>query len=279
MTIGTATTVDEAVAVRRRAEEGRRIAAQTRGRTLIATSQFGARLWAQFLGVDIDDVHVVYPFAEPCFARQVRPASDPAIVRILYAGRLSPEKGIYTFLEMLHYGVLPLSLKHSSQVDREQWSYDLRRLSEGKIADVVRDMVRSDRFQDVHDVSSERTAIGGGSIGSGPLPRAGRGRVEQVPAAPQRLSQAIGEGFDHDCAVVVVGGLEAGDVLINPDAGRDSEHADPVLLATGVDADSLVAEGFEALCDDARAIAALIREGGSEGIEEYLETKYVAMKL
>ncbi len=48
---------------------------------------------------------------------------------------------------------------NSNQVDREQWSYDLRRLEEGKIADVVRDMVRSDRFQDVHDVSSERTAI------------------------------------------------------------------------------------------------------------------------
>lgn len=48
---------------------------------------------------------------------------------------------------------------NSSQVDREQWNYDLRRLSEGKIADVVRDMVRSDRFQDVHDVSAERTAI------------------------------------------------------------------------------------------------------------------------
>jgi len=48
---------------------------------------------------------------------------------------------------------------NSNQVDREQWTYDLRRLSEGKIADVVRDMVRSDRFQDVHDVSSERTAI------------------------------------------------------------------------------------------------------------------------
>ena len=48
---------------------------------------------------------------------------------------------------------------NSSQVDRDQWSYDLRRLNEGRIADVVRDMVRSDRFQDVHDVSSERTAI------------------------------------------------------------------------------------------------------------------------
>lgn len=48
---------------------------------------------------------------------------------------------------------------NSNQVDREQWSHDLRRLSEGKITDVVRDMVRSDRFQDFHDVSSERTAI------------------------------------------------------------------------------------------------------------------------
>src|SRR5215213_5865076 len=48
---------------------------------------------------------------------------------------------------------------NANQVDREQWSNDLRRLEEGKIADVVRDMVRSDRFQDVHDVSGERTAI------------------------------------------------------------------------------------------------------------------------
>jgi hypothetical protein len=48
---------------------------------------------------------------------------------------------------------------NANQVDREQWSYDLHRLEEGKVADVVRDMVRSDRFQDVHDVNGERTAI------------------------------------------------------------------------------------------------------------------------
>jgi hypothetical protein len=59
-------------------------------------------------------------------------------------------------LTALYRNLLNMS---SNQVDREQWSYDLRRLEEGKIADVVRDMVRSDRFQDVHDVSSERTAI------------------------------------------------------------------------------------------------------------------------
>lgn len=82
--------------------EIRRVAAQTRGRTLIATSRFGAQLWARFLGIDVSEVRVVYPFAEPCFAAQVRPDSDAAAIRVLYAGRLSPEKGIYTFLEMLH---------------------------------------------------------------------------------------------------------------------------------------------------------------------------------
>jgi glycosyltransferase involved in cell wall biosynthesis len=93
-----------------RAEEGRRVAAQTHGRTLIATSQFGAKLWAKFLGADTDDIHVVYPFAEPCFAEQSRPERDPSTVRILYAGRLSPEKGIYTFLEMLHSDLIAPNL-------------------------------------------------------------------------------------------------------------------------------------------------------------------------
>jgi D-inositol-3-phosphate glycosyltransferase len=82
--------------------ERRRLAPQTRGRTLIATSQFGAKLWSDFLGVDAGTVHVVYPFAEPCFADQIRPFRESSTIRILYAGRLSPEKGIYTFLEMLH---------------------------------------------------------------------------------------------------------------------------------------------------------------------------------
>jgi D-inositol-3-phosphate glycosyltransferase len=89
--------------------ERRRLAAQTRGRTLIATSRFGAQLWSAFLGIDACAVRVVYPFAEPCFAKQVRPGSDSAAIRILYAGRLSPEKGIYTFLEMLHNDIVVAS--------------------------------------------------------------------------------------------------------------------------------------------------------------------------
>ena len=85
-----------------RADERRRVIAQTRDRALIATSQFAAELWSRFLDVDIDTIAVVYPFAEPGFGLARRPARKPATTRILYAGRLSPEKGIYTLLAMLH---------------------------------------------------------------------------------------------------------------------------------------------------------------------------------
>jgi D-inositol-3-phosphate glycosyltransferase len=76
--------------------------ARTRDRGLIATSRFAAELWAEFLEVDVATIRVVYPFAEPCFGAQARTATDAEEIRILYAGRLSPEKGIYTFLAMLH---------------------------------------------------------------------------------------------------------------------------------------------------------------------------------
>jgi D-inositol-3-phosphate glycosyltransferase len=74
----------------------------TRDRILIATSKYAAGLWAQFLDVDVATVHVVHPFAEPAFSRQPRPDRTPDRRRVLYAGRLSPEKGIYTLLSMLH---------------------------------------------------------------------------------------------------------------------------------------------------------------------------------
>ena len=82
--------------------ERARVTARTHGRTLIATSQFAAQLWSTFLAVDLIDVHVVYPFAEPCFAEEPRPAATPGIARVLFAGRLSPEKGVFTLLSMLH---------------------------------------------------------------------------------------------------------------------------------------------------------------------------------
>ena len=78
----------------------------TRERSLIATSRYAARLWADFLDVDVATIAVVYPFAERIFAAQPRAARDPSTTRILYAGRLSPEKGIYTLLEMLHVDLI-----------------------------------------------------------------------------------------------------------------------------------------------------------------------------
>ena len=76
------------------------VAAATRDRTLIATSRYAAGLWGGFLDVAVEDIHVVYPFAEPVFATHDRPAHVGR--RVLYAGRLTPEKGIYTLLSMLH---------------------------------------------------------------------------------------------------------------------------------------------------------------------------------
>ncbi|MEU0315658.1 glycosyltransferase family 4 protein [Nocardioides sp. NPDC006273] len=78
-----------------------RIAATMQDRSLIATSRFAAGLWAEFLDVDVDTISIVYPYAELCFSTEVRPPAGDAEIRILYAGRLSPEKGIYTLLAML----------------------------------------------------------------------------------------------------------------------------------------------------------------------------------
>ncbi|MFD1825570.1 MULTISPECIES: glycosyltransferase family 4 protein [Mumia] len=78
----------------------------TRDLTLIATSQYAAALWAHFLDVDVATISVVYPFAEPCFANEPRPVNMTGKTRILFAGRLSPEKGVYTLLSMLHIDVI-----------------------------------------------------------------------------------------------------------------------------------------------------------------------------
>lgn len=79
------------------------------GRTLITTSRYAAQLWAAYLDRSVDTVHIAYPFAEPCFATQERPPKPPLVTRILFAGRLSAQKGIYTFLEMLHMDSLKLN--------------------------------------------------------------------------------------------------------------------------------------------------------------------------
>lgn len=78
----------------------------TRVLALIATSRYAAALWAAYLDVDVATINVVYPFAEPCFATQSRTDGPPGKTRVLFAGRLSPEKGVYTLLETLHVDVV-----------------------------------------------------------------------------------------------------------------------------------------------------------------------------
>ncbi len=78
----------------------------TRELTLIATSWYAAALWSGYLDVDVATISVVYPFAEPGFAAQRRPGRADGKTRVLFAGRLSPEKGIYNLLETLHLDVI-----------------------------------------------------------------------------------------------------------------------------------------------------------------------------
>jgi glycosyltransferase involved in cell wall biosynthesis len=70
-------------------------------KTVIATSIYSGQQWALYLDIPYSRIHIVLPFADPIFGNVIR--SKPAKkVRILYAGRLHPEKGIYTILEMMH---------------------------------------------------------------------------------------------------------------------------------------------------------------------------------
>jgi D-inositol-3-phosphate glycosyltransferase len=74
----------------------------SKDRTIIVPSKYAATLWANYLHLNVSDIHIAYPFAEPCFSTQVRSARDGKTINILFAGRLSAQKGIYTFLETLH---------------------------------------------------------------------------------------------------------------------------------------------------------------------------------
>lgn len=58
-------------------------------------------------------------------------------------------------LTALYQNLLGLT---SRQIDQNQWNADLNRLNQGRLVEVVLDMVRSERFQDVYDLD-ENTVI------------------------------------------------------------------------------------------------------------------------
>jgi D-inositol-3-phosphate glycosyltransferase len=75
---------------------------------VITTSHFASRLWGRTLHVRPGKIPTAYPFAEDCFRNVERPEHSAAKTKILFAGRLLPDKGIYTLLAALHMD----NLKH-----------------------------------------------------------------------------------------------------------------------------------------------------------------------
>lgn len=85
--------------------ERKQLQAEIKDKTVIATSIYNGQQWALFLNIPYSRVHIVLPFADPIFgsAKRAKPGTK---TRILYAGRLHPEKGIYTLLEVLHEHIM-----------------------------------------------------------------------------------------------------------------------------------------------------------------------------
>lgn len=71
------------------------------GKTIIATSVYSGQKWALYLDVPYSRINIVLPFSDPIFGSTQRSRAAKT-TRILFAGRLHPEKGIYTILEMMH---------------------------------------------------------------------------------------------------------------------------------------------------------------------------------
>ncbi len=73
------------------------------GKTIIATSVYSGQQWALYLAIPYSRINIVLPFADPIFGN-VKRSKPQKRTRILFAGRLHPDKGIYTILEMMHQG-------------------------------------------------------------------------------------------------------------------------------------------------------------------------------
>lgn len=82
-----------------------------KGKRLITASKFAAGLWRRHMGGFSGHMPTVYPFASPVFAEVERPKairgkSTGNKARILFASRLTPDKGIFTLMAALHMDAL-----------------------------------------------------------------------------------------------------------------------------------------------------------------------------
>ena len=89
-------------------------------------------------------------YNELVFVAQQIAQSEESRIRLYEQGQNNQQR-----LASLYQHLLGMS---SNQIDSAQWDADLRRLNDGRIVDVVLDMVRSERFQDYHNVD-ERIGI------------------------------------------------------------------------------------------------------------------------
>ncbi|QQS21860.1 glycosyltransferase family 4 protein [Candidatus Saccharibacteria bacterium] len=98
-------------------------------KTVIATSVYSAQQWALYLDIPYARINVVLPFADPKYGAVIR-HKPSKYTRIVYAGRLHPEKGIYTILEMMH------------QQDMQNHEYRLAIVTAGQHVAVGREIAR-----------------------------------------------------------------------------------------------------------------------------------------
>jgi glycosyltransferase involved in cell wall biosynthesis len=72
------------------------------GKQLLAPSKYAGKLWTHHLRRMVSRIPVVHPFAEEHFGQVERAVRSDGKIKILFAGRLMADKGIYTLLAALH---------------------------------------------------------------------------------------------------------------------------------------------------------------------------------
>jgi D-inositol-3-phosphate glycosyltransferase len=75
------------------------------GKTIIATSIYSAQQWALYLDVPYSRINIALPFADPVFGG-IKRGNTSKKTRLVFAGRLHPDKGIYTLLETMHNKIM-----------------------------------------------------------------------------------------------------------------------------------------------------------------------------
>jgi D-inositol-3-phosphate glycosyltransferase len=74
--------------------------------TIMTNSRYLRSVWADYLDLNSNQIHIVYPFADPSFSSVRRPKRTWEKTRVLFAGRLIPDKGVFLFLEMIHHELM-----------------------------------------------------------------------------------------------------------------------------------------------------------------------------